>query len=218
MTLGMSVTATGIEENIARLGAIPEKVESFETRMLSVAAIETGEKLKVLLNMPKRTDPFWGVTGAASPFGLALRTGITRSAVIVSGQVYRDGANTLWTFVAHPSQHVADLEDGKVKSGEFWIPTGAAQTEGGEDRYPNNVVPGGFVWPTKKMKKFKSHYGPPKNKWIAVNVDGKLVLMKMHKTTVTLKPHHTFATAREQMQPRFQQLAEQMASEIVKVA
>ena len=242
MSLGISMSLQGLAANIARLGRVAALSESAGTKMLAAAGIETGNQVKRLMNMPQRRDPFWGAMGTDAPFGLGKRTGLTADAVIATGRVYVYGS-TMYTSVAHAAPHVAQLEDGGTVSGKFWIPTAAAQTPAGADRWPGGGPAGSFVWPTKKMVNFA--HGRPKNIWLVIAspktararataqrggrgkgkaqgpmapTPGGLTFLKLFKTSVTYRPHRTFATARALMAPRFAEMGEGLLSEVVRAA
>ena len=242
MSLGLSMSLAGVAENAARFGRVAALSDSAAVRAVSVAGIETGNQVKRLMNMPQRRDPFWGVMGTDSPVGLGRRTGLTGDAVIASGRVFVSGEGDFYTFVAHPSPYVAQLEDGGTVTGKFWIPTAAAQTPAGADRWPGGGPEGSFVWPTAKMQNFA--HGRPKNKWLVIAAPktargrssaqrggsrlrsagplpptpGGLTFLKLFKEQVTYRPHKTFATARALMVPRFAELGQQIISEVVRAA
>ena len=242
MSLGLSLGLVGTPDVLRRFGRVAALTDSAAVRTLAQAGIETGNQVKRLMNMPQRRDPFWGVMGTDSPVGLGRRTGLTGDAVIATGTVYVGGEGQFYTFVAHPSPHVAQLEDGGTVTGKFWIPTAAAQTPAGADRWPGGGPEGSFVWPTAKMQNFA--HGRPKNKWLVIAAPktargrssaqrggsrlraagplpptpGGLTFLKLFKPSVTYRPHRTFATARDLMAPRFAELGAQIFGEVLRAA
>lgn len=241
MSLGVSMQTVGLSEARAGLVRVASLSESATTKGLAAAGVEGGNSLKTLLNQPKHIDPFWGVTGAQGPTGLARRSGLTSASVIAPGTVYNGPDGSFYTFIAHASPHVAQLEDGgQVPGGPFWIPTSAAQTPAGVER---SDFPGAFVWPTERMKNFK---GPRPKTWLVMPAPkaktsrgrgqyaggGKgrargpmtgefpagLIFLKLKKDRVTTKAHHSFAALRAIMEPRMAMLGESVAAEVVRSA
>lgn len=216
--LGVSITATNLPQIVARIGQVPIKVKTQASLALSKAGVDGGNILRGLLRQSQSRDPFWGVTGTKAPVGLGVRTGNTFKQVIATGRVYNDMAGGIWTFIAHPGQHIKQLEDGGVVKGNPWlkIPTRAAQTPSGADRWPSGKAPNSFIWPTKKMVNFKG--GRPKRPWIVTAAGGKLTLLYMLTTSVTLRPHHTFATLNRAMGERMLELGRGAMAAIVREA
>lgn len=244
MSPGVSVRVTGVDEAVAHLEALPAVADSVGGRMLLEGANQAHSKLKDLLNMPKRRDPFWGVTGTDSPVGLARRSGVTEGGLIFPRLVFRDASGTLSTYVAHGAEHVRQLEEGGPVPGTKWIPTAAAQTPGGAEI---TNIPGAFVWPTARMKTFAN--GRPKHEWLVIsakkfdgsqrgarstrstlrragilpqgplpNTPGGLVFLKMKVDSVTTRGHHTFGTARQAMEPVMDALGQAAGAQIARSA
>lgn len=246
MGLGLGIVATGFPEAERKLASLGPLSEAAGAKALGAGAAEAHEILSRLLDMPKRRDPFWGVMGTDSPFGLALRSGITKSALIYPRMVFRAADGSQFTFIAHGAEHVRQLEEGGRVSGVHWIPTAAGQMPSGAERHD---IPGAFVWPTAKMKNFKN--GPPKHEWLVVSATGSkgaparrtiasgrralrragelpqgpmpgtpggLIFLKMKKNGITTRGHHTFGKARELMIPVMERLAANMGAEVVRAA
>lgn len=246
MGLGIGISVSGLTEAQSDLAKLTPIAESAGAKALGAGAAEAHEILSRLLDMPKRRDPFWGVMGTDSPFGLALRTGITKAALIYPRMVFRAADGSQFTFIAHGAEHVRQLEEGGRVPGVHWIPTAAGQMPSGAERHD---IPGAFVWPTKRMKNFKN--GPPKNEWLVVSATGSkgatarrtiasgkrelrrhgllpqgpmpgtpggLIFLKLKKNGITTRGHHTFGKARELMVPVMAKLAENMGAEVVRAA
>lgn len=242
--LGLQVSVSGIAAAVARLGRMPALADTVGRRAL-ISAARDGKRMMFteILRQPQRRDPFWGATGTGSPFGLGIRTGKTRQRITGGEQAYVAGDGTLYAFIASPDGYMKTLEEGGTVTGHFAIPTAAAQTPAGADRWPGGGPPGSFVWPTPRMKNFA--HGQPKNRWLVIAgpkspkardlaqrgrrhaemaqgplgaTPGRLVFLKLFKDKVTYRPHGSFAALRRLMVPRMQEAGTQIGTEIVRGA
>ncbi len=121
---------------------------------MRVASLLIRKALTAELSSKPKRSAFWGVMGG-SP-GLAVRTGRTRARLSPGGRVYRVGKEII-AAVGSPDQHVLDAEEGGTftTSGFFRIPTAAAQTRAGVDRWAGmsiRNIPGAFLRRSKSGK------------------------------------------------------------------
>lgn len=215
-SLGVSVQTVNADVVARDLHGAAARSSVELSRAVSRAGLEGGRELRLIMSAPSQHDPFWGKTGSGGP-GLSVRSGKTRGAIVATGRVYTGAYGELYTIVGHASNHVRDLEDGATVHGNPWvkIPTAQAQTPAGVDRFLGRRVPGGFVWPTKRMKNFAN--GRPKNLWIAAVRDGALRLFYMLRGSVKLKAHHSFGIMRARLEPRVRLYLAEATARLVKI-
>lgn len=155
-----------------------------------VRLVERDVKQKGLTGRKVRHH-FWGVMGAEGN-ALGARSGRTRQSV--TARVI-DAGPAIIGVVGTPAKHAKIHEHGGTIYGSPYlrIPTAAAQTGAGVDRYIGQsarALPGGFI--------FRSKAG---NLWIATREGAQLVLQYLLKRSVTLRARKVFATSLERMRP-----------------
>lgn len=124
---------------------------------LRTASFAIRKSLREKMSKAGGRDPFWGRT--TDPTGLLVRTGGTRARLSPGGRVYEAG-KTMTTAVGSPDDHVLQLEEGGTVTprGGFKflrIPTAAAQTHSGADRWAGQSIrniPGAFLRTSKSGK------------------------------------------------------------------
>lgn len=195
--IGYSVTKTG-----AFVTRPKEVVRDFSKALEGVirrASFLVRSKLLRELNDPPRRDPFWGVMGGRT--GLSVRTGHTRQRISPGGQIYRRG-NTITTAVGSPDQHVLDLEEGGTFSaggGFFRIPTAAAQTAEGADRWAGQSIrniPGAHLYRNPISRKLWAYQVPPGGLGGAKHVLLYLLVRSVHR-----RGRHIFARVTAEATP-----------------
>ena len=185
----ISVRVTGLRETQNRLALAQREMPAMMEQMTRTVSLLTHQALTLMMSVPTGVHPFWGRT---SPPGdvLGVRSGMTRRRLSPGGIVTKRG-NQWTSFVGSPDEHVAFLEEGGTRidtspGGFLRIPTAAAQTAAGVDRFAGmsaRNIPGSFI--------LKSKAG---NLWIALRAKGKgkPELLYLLKHSVHQRGRHIF--------------------------
>lgn len=185
--------------------------------------LETRGKLFRRLSGHVVDKGFWGKGSPEGP-EIGVRSGNTRQ-MLSPGFVARVD-NTVSASVGHPSQHVADLEIGKLikpTNGKYLrIPTVYAQDPSGNDRNAGRSmldVPGTKILRTKKGNLFifavpeaslqaldGGFQLPGTTKGVLLKAKGKLIPLYMLVESVKLPEKRIFAITFGEMAPRMDEL------------
>lgn len=149
----------------------------------------------------KGSDPFWGVTAPPASSGtVGVRSGHTRRSI--TGRVFQV-ANQFVGIVGTGLKHVRLLEEGGTVTGNFRIPTRAAQTASGVDRQMGPRLGAGgqgwFLWPTQHQR--EGALARIRGTWLAKSVGGRLTLFYLLKQTLHYKARHMLRRTAERMKP-----------------
>lgn len=139
----ISVEVKGAEEVERRLRRLPDDGRSAMEKGLRAGSILLRRNIVNHLSSRMRgPSGFWGPGSVAGSF-LGARTGQTRARISPGGIVFHRG-NDMYTAVGSPDPHVLQHEEGgTVRGSQFLrVPTAAALTAGGVDRYTGMSVRG----------------------------------------------------------------------------
>lgn len=164
--IGLAVK--GIDRVASNMVRTRERLREQNKRSMKRATIHLSGKLRLQMTGPKTHHPFWGVQSPSKEM-LTARTGITRASLSAGTRVY-ESAGVLTGAVGSSQKHLLDHETGgifpgKSPKGYHRIPTAAAQTRVGVDRWLGmsiRDIPGAFL--------FRSSVG---KLWAAVITGGK---------------------------------------------
>jgi len=199
----IGVSVKGAQKTLRNMAGAVKNV-SVESRRAMVQSVALVRRMLTLeLTAPENRDAFWGRVGAKGN-GLSVRSGKTRASLTAGTRIYQSGT-TLIGVVGSAEKHLRLHEDGGTISGTsnkgyLRIPTAAAQTGAGVDRYAGRSIkdiPGAFL--------FKSKRG---NLWAAIRKGkrGVLTLLYLLKKTAHLKPRRIFARTRDSSRPQVLEL------------
>ena len=217
----IGVRVEGATQTAARIAWLAPALQSAMLDGLREVGRRTHNRMKQQLTAAKVRDPFWGVRGGAAST-LVARSGALRRSLTPGTNVFRLG-ESFAVVVGSPLPYAKLHEEGGT-IGPALIPTAAAQTQGGDTRFPlgPRQVPGGFVWPTAKMLAGGKMKRVPKYKWIATTAAGPwsrgrgrgasdLVLMYMLKESVKIRARKPFGTVADELRG---QIGEIMAGKV----
>ena len=156
------------------------------------------ESLREKMSEPGGRDSFWGRTTTTK--GLLVRTGGTRARLSPGGRVYESGT-TMHTAVGSPDEHVRQIEaGGEVFPGPGYkylrIPTGAAQTRAGVDRWAGRSIrdiPGSFLFTSKAGELWAAHRKGKRE---------KLERLYLLRKSITTRARHMFARTTRETEPK----------------
>jgi hypothetical protein len=194
ITVGAPNAARRGERLRAAAADLPERMRR---AVQAGTIIIQGRLRRVELRGSKGSHPFWGVTGARGS-ALGVRSGMTTRSIVA--RVTRT-FNTVIGTVGSPLAHMRPHERGMTIHGKPWlrIPTAAAQTGAGVDRYAGRSardIPGAFL--------LKSRAG---NLWIALRTaGGTLQLLYLLKRVVRLRERAPMRTALHAVRPELRAL------------
>jgi hypothetical protein len=197
----IGVSVKGAQKAVRNMAGAAKNVavESRRAMVKSVALVR--RLLTTELTAPESRDAFWGKVGAKGS-GLSVRSGKTRASLSAGTRIYQNGA-TLIGVVGSAEKHLRLHEDGGTISGTspkgyLRIPTAAAQTGAGVDRYAGRSIKdiaGAFL--------FKSKRG---NLWAAIRRGKSLTLLYLLKKSAYMKPRRIFARTRDSSRPQVLEL------------
>lgn len=177
----------------------------------STALIE--RSLKLELSERGGQDAFWGKTGSPGS-GLAVRTGRTRASVTGGGASFRVGDRVVGV-VGSKEVHLKLHEDGATVPGTSprgyaRIPTGAAQTGAGADRWAGTSIrniPGAFLLQSKTGRL-----------WAAMRSGNRLTLLYLLVKSVHLRARSIFQRISRKETPNVVAIMKQQISLVVNKA
>ena len=194
----IGVSVKGAEKAVRNLAGVPKNVRLESERSMRASVLLVRRMLAFEMTAPENRDAFWGKRGASGN-GLSVRSGKTRASLSPGTRIYRAGA-ALVGVVGSAEKHLKLHEDGGVirgtsPRGYLRIPTAAAQTAAGVDRYAGKSIrdiPGSFL--------FKSRAG---NLWAAIRRgSGPLELLYLLKKSARMRPRRIFARTRDNSRPK----------------
>jgi len=194
----IGVSVKGAEKALRNLTGVTKNVRLESERSMARSVVLVRRMLAAEMTAPENRDAFWGKKGASGN-GLSVRSGKTRASLTPGTRIYRNGA-TLIGVVGSAEKHLKLHEDGGVirgtsPKGYLRIPTRAAQTAAGVDRYAGRSIrdiPGSFL--------FKSRAG---NLWAAIRRgSGPLELLYLLKKSARMRPRRIFARTRDNSRPK----------------
>lgn len=188
----IGVAVKGAERVSAKLRTASDDVRRGAESSMRQATLIVRRRLTLELTGPETRHAFWGKVGSRGN-KLSVRSGKTRASLTPGTRVFRSGT-TLVGVVGSAEKHLRLHEDGATISGSspkgyLRIPTGAAQTAAGVDRWAGRSIrdiPGAFL--------FKSKRG---NLWAAVRRGGSLVLLYLLKKIARMRARKIFARTRD---------------------
>lgn len=194
----IGLTVNGARQVADRMKRAVTDVRKAQDQGIRLASIKVERDLKLEVSAQGGRDAFWGKTGASGN-QLAVRSGRTRQSIVGGGRVYRVG-NSVSAAVGTAEQHMKRHEDGGTfqgtsPKGYSRIPTGAAQTGAGVDRWIGKSIrdiPGASLFTSKAGKLWAATR--------AAGARGKLVLLYLLVKQITLRPRKIFARVRDREQ------------------
>lgn len=210
----MGVTVVGADKVRGNVARANMRLKTAQEVGVKRASILVSRALREELSEPAASDPFWGKVGAKGD-GLSVRSGSTRARISPGGTVIRRG-NTVMAAVGSPDEHMQRHESGGTFGGSsprgfHRIPTAAAQTAAGVDRYKGQSIrdiAGAFLVKTLGGKL-----------WAAVtNGSRSLTLLYLLVRSITLKPRRIFARTREKVRPQVSAALSLEVSSVVREA
>jgi len=195
----IGVSVRGAAKTLRNLAGAAKNVRLESERAMARSVVLVRRMLTLEMTAPENRDAFWGKKGASGN-GLSVRSGKTRASLTPGTRIYRNGA-ALIGVVGSAEKHLKLHEDGGVlrgtsPKGYLRIPTAAAQTAAGVDRWAGRSIrdiPGAFL--------FKSQAG---NLWAALH-RGKgspLELLYLLKKSARMRPRRIFARTRDASRPQ----------------
>lgn len=184
-----------VQGNLVRTGA---RLYAAQEAGVKRGSALLSRMLKEEMTADAVSDPFWGKMGASGD-GLAVRSGKTRASVTGGGTAIRIG-NRVTAAVGSSERHLVDHEKGGVFGGKsprgfHRIPTAAAKTAAGVDRYLGQSIrdiAGSFLVRTLGGRL-----------WAAVSQGrGRVTLLYLLARTITLKPRRIFARVSAKAAPQ----------------
>lgn len=209
----IGVAVKGTEKVAARLAQLAEDGRRESEVAMRKATLVVQRALALEMTAPEARDSFWGKVGAKG-LGLSVRSGKTRASLTPGTRVFRTG--TLLTGVVGSSEkHLRLHEDGGIISGTspkgyLRIPTAAAQTSAGVDRYAGRSIrdiPGAFLMKAKSG-----------NLWAALRRGKEVVLLYLLKKQVRMKPRRIFARTAQGTKLAVLELTHNSVSAVVRKA
>jgi len=210
----IGVSVRGIETTQRNLARAGQELRGAQERGVSKASKLVSIELKQELTSPAASSPFWGRIGSTGS-GLSVRSGLTRASITGGGRIFRSN-DIVTSAVGSAQKHLKDHEDGGVFPGRSpkgfaRVPTAAAQTAAGVDRYAGQSIrdiPGSFLLRSKTGRL-----------WAARNAGGRnsarVELLYLLVKSVRLKPKHIFGRVADRSRPKVVQLIGAEASLVV---
>jgi hypothetical protein len=198
----IGVSVKGAEKALRNIAGAAKSVRVESERAMRASVLLVRRMLALEMTGSENRDAFWGKKGAAGN-KLSVRSGKTRASLAPGTRVYRTGS-TLVGVVGSAEKHLVLHEDGGLihgtsPKGYLRIPTRAAQTPAGVDRYAGRSIrdiPGAFL--------LKSKAG---NHWAAIRkAGGTLSLLYLLKKSARIRPRRIFARTRDSARPQVLEL------------
>lgn len=144
----IGVQVVGLDQAIGRIRRFGSEIDKAEREQARRGSIQARRLLVARMSRPAPVHPFWGKGSPAGNY-LGARTGQSRQRISPGGIVVRT-AGGYQAAVGSPDRHIAFAEEGGTISGGKLkrIPTAAAQTPGGADRFAGRSIrdiPGAFL-------------------------------------------------------------------------
>lgn len=194
----IGVSVQGADRVRANLARGSSRLRSGQEAGVKRASILVSRLLREEMTQDAVSDPFWGKRNSGGD-GLSVRTGHTRASVTGGGTIFRVGTSVM-AAVGSAMKHLLDHERGGTFSGSsprgfHRIPTAAAQTAAGADKYAGRSIldiQGSFL-----MRSLGGRL------WAAIN-NGKraVTLLYLLVRSITLKPRRLFARTSAKAAPQ----------------
>jgi hypothetical protein len=209
----IGVAVRGAERVMGRLAQAAKDMHAETDRSMRLAVLAVRRRLTLELTGAEVRDGFWGRKGAPGD-KLSARSGRTRASLTPGTRIYRVG-NLVTGVVGSGQKHLRLHEDGGTISGTspkgyLRIPTAAAQTGAGVDRYAGRSIKsisGAFL--------LRSKAG---NLWAAIKRGKSLVLLYLLKKQARMRPRRIFARVRDESRPQVLELTQGRVTAVVRKA
>jgi len=197
--IGVSVKGAG--KALRNLAAAPKSLRLETEGAMRRSVLLVRRMLSTEMTAPENRDAFWGKKGASGN-GLSTRSGKTRASLTAGTRIYRNG-RTLVGVVGSAEKHLKLHEDGGTVHGTsprgyLRIPTAAAQTAAGVDRFAGKSIkdiPGAFLHRTKQGRLWAVRpRGGPRS--------GRIEFLYLLLKTVRMRPRRIFARTRDTSRPQ----------------
>lgn len=194
--IALNVQVNGDKEIARKLAVLQHELPAANERSVAAGGFIVLRELQQRLSGQPRGDAFWGRGGAVGDF-LTTRSGKTRQR-LVGGQVMTAPDGSAFTSVGSPDRYMLAHETGGrfSTSGFFRIPTAAAQTASGVDRFMGRSIRG------SGMKLIRTRTG----KLWAVLESGvraaRVTFMYLFVKSIKLPARHPFEGARKDAEPK----------------
>lgn len=213
----IGITVNGLDHVRASLKGAAAGLRTSTYRAVARGTIMLGAELRKEMTGPKFNDPFWGVK-SGSKTQLTVRSGITRSSLTPGARVYQRGGEVIGA-VGSAQKHLLKHEDGGTfpgtsPKGYARIPTAAAQTKAGVDRWTGQSIrdiPGAFLIRASSGKLWAVRSAGGKR---SARVEFLYLLVKSYR----LLGRKIFGRTSRRMQPEITKLVGEYTAEVTRKA